>query len=163
MTSAIFAAISNRFCSCGRASRSPQASRITNGAKPWQSASSAVARMQPEVEKPVISSVSTPAACKVEASDVPKKADGYCFDSTSSPAIGISVDGNTEKRPSAIRVPTLVLHGDDDQIMPIGDSSLLAVKLLKNGTLKTYPGDSRGMLTVNADVINADLLAFVEA
>jgi non-heme chloroperoxidase len=60
-------------------------------------------------------------------------------------------------------VPTLVLHGDDDQIMPIGDSALLAVKLLKNGTFKTYPGDSRGMLTVNADVINADLLAFVEA
>jgi non-heme chloroperoxidase len=43
-------------------------------------------------------------------------------------------------------VPTLVLHGDDDQIVPIGDSSLLAVKLLKNGTLKTYPGYSHGML-----------------
>lgn len=63
----------------------------------------------------------------------------------------------------AIGVPTLVLHGEDDQIVPIGDSALLAVKLLKNGTLKTYPGFSHGMLTVNADVINADLLAFVEA
>jgi non-heme chloroperoxidase len=63
----------------------------------------------------------------------------------------------------AISVPTLVLHGEDDQIVPIGDSALLAVKLLKNGTLKTYPGYSHGMLTVNADVINADLLAFVEA
>lgn len=63
----------------------------------------------------------------------------------------------------AISVPTLVLHGEDDQIVPIADSALLAVKLLKNGTLKTYPGYSHGMLTVNADVVNADLLAFVEA
>ena len=63
----------------------------------------------------------------------------------------------------AISVPTLVLHGEDDQIVPIGDSALLAIKLLKNGALKTYPGYSHGMLTVNADVINADLLAFVEA
>lgn len=63
----------------------------------------------------------------------------------------------------AISVPTLVLHGEDDQIVPIGDSALLAIKLLKKGTLKTYPGYSHGMLTVNADVINADLLAFVEA
>lgn len=63
----------------------------------------------------------------------------------------------------AISVPTLVLHGEDDQIVPIADSALLAVKLLKNATLKTYPGYSDGMLTVNADVINADLLAFVEA
>ena len=63
----------------------------------------------------------------------------------------------------AISVPTLVLHGEDDQIVPIGDSALLSVKLLKNATLKTYPGYSHGMLTVNADVINTDLLAFVEA
>jgi non-heme chloroperoxidase len=63
----------------------------------------------------------------------------------------------------AISVPTLVLHGEDDQIVPIGDSALLAIKLLKNGALKTYPGYSHGMLAVNADVINADLLAFVEA
>jgi hypothetical protein len=62
----------------------------------------------------------------------------------------------------AINVPTLVLHGEDDQIVPIGDSALLAIKLLKNGTLKTYAGYSHGMLTVNADVINADLLAFVK-
>jgi len=63
----------------------------------------------------------------------------------------------------AISVPTLVLHGEDDQIVPIDDSARLSVALLKNGTLKTYPGYSHGMLTVNADVINADLLAFVEA
>lgn len=59
----------------------------------------------------------------------------------------------------AITVPTLVLHGDDDQIVPIDDSSRLAVKLLKNGTLKVYPGFPHGMLTTHADVINADLLA----
>ena len=63
----------------------------------------------------------------------------------------------------SISVPTLVLHGDDDQIVPIADSALKSVKLLKNGTLKTYPGYSHGMLTVNADVLNADLLAFVRA
>ncbi len=62
----------------------------------------------------------------------------------------------------AIDVPTLVLHGDDDQIVPIADSALLAAKLLKNGTLKVHEGFSHGMCTVNADVINADLLAFVE-
>ncbi|HIH2642621.1 TPA: alpha/beta fold hydrolase, partial [Burkholderia cenocepacia] len=61
----------------------------------------------------------------------------------------------------SISVPTLVLHGEDDQIVPIADSALKSVKLLKNGTLKTYPGYSHGMLTVNADVLNADLLAFV--
>jgi non-heme chloroperoxidase len=62
----------------------------------------------------------------------------------------------------AITVPTLVLHGEDDQIVPIDASARLSVKLLKNGTLKTYPGFSHGMLTVNADLINADLLAFIE-
>ncbi|MFJ5486348.1 alpha/beta fold hydrolase [Hansschlegelia beijingensis] len=63
----------------------------------------------------------------------------------------------------AISVPTLVLHGEDDQIVPIDASARLSVKLLKNGTLKTYPGLSHGMLTVNADVLNADLLAFVKS
>jgi non-heme chloroperoxidase len=61
----------------------------------------------------------------------------------------------------AIGLPTLVMHGEDDQIVPIDNSARLSVKLLKNGTLKTYPGFSHGMLTVNADVLNADLLAFV--
>jgi non-heme chloroperoxidase len=62
----------------------------------------------------------------------------------------------------AISVPTLVMHGEDDQIVPIDNSARLSVKLLKKGTLKTYPGFSHGMLTVNADVINADLLAFIK-
>ncbi|WP_250510655.1 alpha/beta hydrolase [Caballeronia sp. GACF4] len=63
----------------------------------------------------------------------------------------------------AITVPTLVLHGEDDQIVPIGDSAKKSIELLKNGTLKTYPGYSHGMLTVNSDVLNAELLAFVQA
>ncbi len=62
----------------------------------------------------------------------------------------------------AITVPTLVLHGDDDQIVPIADAALKSIKLLKNGTLKVYKGYPHGMLTTNADVLNADLLAFVK-
>jgi non-heme chloroperoxidase len=61
----------------------------------------------------------------------------------------------------AISVPTLVLHGEDDQVVPITASALKAVKLLPRGTLKTYPGFSHAMLTVNADVLNADILKFV--
>lgn len=61
----------------------------------------------------------------------------------------------------AITVPTLVLHGDDDQIVPIDDSARLSAPLLKNGTLKVYPGFPHGMCTTHADVINADLLAFI--
>ena len=61
---------------------------------------------------------------------------------------------------AAIDVPTLVMHGDDDQIVPIADSALLSAKLLKQVTLRVYPGLSHGMLTVNADVINSDMLAF---
>lgn len=62
-----------------------------------------------------------------------------------------------------IEVPTLVMHGDDDQIVPIDDAARLSVKLLKNGTLKVYEGFPHGMLTTHADVINADLLAFVQS
>ncbi|WP_348982204.1 alpha/beta hydrolase [Bosea sp. BK604] len=62
----------------------------------------------------------------------------------------------------AITVPTLVLHGEDDQVVPIADAALLSVKLLKKGTLKTYPGYPHGMLTIHADVLNPDLLAFVK-
>jgi non-heme chloroperoxidase len=61
-----------------------------------------------------------------------------------------------------IDVPTLVMHGDDDQIVPIADSALLSSKLLKNGTLKVYPGLPHGMCTTHPDIINADLLAFVQ-
>jgi non-heme chloroperoxidase len=63
----------------------------------------------------------------------------------------------------AITVPTLVMHGDDDQVVPYEDAALKAVKLLKNGTLKLYKGYPHGMLTTHADVINPDLLAFVKA
>lgn len=63
----------------------------------------------------------------------------------------------------AISVPTLVMHGDDDQIVPYADSAPLSAKLLKNGTLKTYKGFPHGMPTTHADVINADLLAFIKS
>jgi len=63
----------------------------------------------------------------------------------------------------SIDVPTLVMHGDDDQIVPYRDAALLSVKLLKHGTLKIYPGFPHGMLTTHADVINQDLLAFVRS
>ncbi|MEN2709059.1 alpha/beta fold hydrolase [Sphingomonas sp. NPDC092331] len=62
-----------------------------------------------------------------------------------------------------IDVPVLVMHGDDDQVVPYADSAPLSVKLLKHGTLKTYQGYPHGMATTHADVINADLLAFIES
>lgn len=62
----------------------------------------------------------------------------------------------------AIKVPTLILHGDDDQIVPLSDSATLQAKLIKNNTLKTYEGYPHGMLTTHADVLNRDLLAFVK-
>jgi non-heme chloroperoxidase len=63
----------------------------------------------------------------------------------------------------AIDVPTFVMHGEDDQIVPIDDSARLAIKLLKKGTLKTYPGLPHGMATTNPEIINADLFAFIRA
>ena len=62
-----------------------------------------------------------------------------------------------------ITVLTLVMQGDDDQIVPYKDASLLQAKLLKHGTLKIYPGFPHGMMTTHADVINADLLAFIRS
>jgi non-heme chloroperoxidase len=62
-----------------------------------------------------------------------------------------------------IDVPTLVMHGDDDQIVPYKDAGVLSAKLLKHATLKIYPGFPHGMLTTHADVINPDLLAFIKA
>ena len=59
-------------------------------------------------------------------------------------------------------IPTLIMHGDDDQIVPIGASAMLAAKLVKGSTLKVYPGFSHGMCTINKDQINADLLAFIK-
>ncbi len=60
-----------------------------------------------------------------------------------------------------IDVPVLLMHGDDDQIVPIADSAELGIKLLKKGELKVYKGYPHGMLTVHADVLNPDLLAFI--
>lgn len=60
-----------------------------------------------------------------------------------------------------ITIPVLVLHGDDDQIVPYKTSGVKSAELLQNSQLKIYPGFSHGMLTVNHDVINADLLAFI--
>lgn len=62
----------------------------------------------------------------------------------------------------AITVPTLVLHGDDDQIVPYKNAGVLSAEILPNATLKIYAGFPHGMLTTHADVINPDLLAFVK-
>ena len=60
----------------------------------------------------------------------------------------------------ALEIPVLVMHGDDDQIVPIADSALLGIKLVKHGTLKVYDGLPHGMCTTHPDVVNRDLLAF---
>ncbi|MNT18818.1 Non-heme chloroperoxidase [compost metagenome] len=60
-------------------------------------------------------------------------------------------------------MPTLILHGDDDQIVPIDAAAKRSVELVKGATLKVYPGASHGMCVVNADQVNADLLAFLKA
>jgi non-heme chloroperoxidase len=62
----------------------------------------------------------------------------------------------------AIDAPVLFMHGDDDQIVPIADSALIGVKLVKKGTLKVYKGFPHGMCTTHADVINRDLLEFIK-
>jgi len=62
-----------------------------------------------------------------------------------------------------IDVPTLILHGDDDQIVPIGASAMLSSKLVKNAALKIYPGAPHGMCTTHKDQVNADLLAFLKS
>jgi len=61
-----------------------------------------------------------------------------------------------------IDIPVLVMHGDDDQIVPIGAAGLMSAKILKNATLKVYPGFPHGMATTHPDQINADILAFVK-
>lgn len=58
-------------------------------------------------------------------------------------------------------VPTLIMHGDDDQVVPIADTALLSAKLIKNATLKVYPGFPHGMCQTHKDVINSDLLEFI--
>ena len=62
-----------------------------------------------------------------------------------------------------IDVPTLVMHGDDDQIVPIADSAPLSAKLLRKGALKIYQKFPHGMCTTHAEIINADLLRFIQS
>jgi non-heme chloroperoxidase len=78
---------------------------------------------------------------------------------------GIVAFSQTDFTPDlkSISVPTLVMHGDDDQIVPYADSGPLSAKLLKNGILKTYKGFPHGMCTTEAETINADLLAFIKS
>jgi non-heme chloroperoxidase len=63
----------------------------------------------------------------------------------------------------SIDAPTLVMHGDDDQIVPIADSAPLSVKLLQKGTLKVFEGFPHGMCTTHAEIVNPELLAFIMA
>jgi len=62
-----------------------------------------------------------------------------------------------------IDVPVLVMHGEDDQIVPFLDTGNKSWKLVRHGQLKSYPGFPHGMITTQADVINADLLAFIKS
>jgi non-heme chloroperoxidase len=79
--------------------------------------------------------------------------------------VGIKAFSETDQTEDlkAIDVPTLVMHGDDDQVVPIADASLKTIKVLQHGTLKVYPGYPHGMCTTHADVINKDLLEFVKS
>jgi non-heme chloroperoxidase len=79
--------------------------------------------------------------------------------------LGIKAFSETDQTEDlkAIAVPTLVMQGDDDQIVPYKDASLLQAELVKNSTLKIYPGYPHGMATTHADVINPDLLAFIRS
>jgi non-heme chloroperoxidase len=62
-----------------------------------------------------------------------------------------------------VDIPTLILHGDDDQIVPINASAMLSAKLVKNATLKVYPGLPHGMCSTHKDQVNADLLTFLKS
>ena len=77
--------------------------------------------------------------------------------------IGVFSETDFTEDLKQITVPVLVMHGDDDQIVPIADSAPLAAGLLKNGTLRTYAGFPHGMPTTEADTINADLLDFIRS
>jgi non-heme chloroperoxidase len=60
-------------------------------------------------------------------------------------------------------IPTLIIHGDDDQIVPIGDSALLSSKIVKNATLKIYPGAPHGLTATHKEQLNEDLLSFLRS
>jgi len=77
--------------------------------------------------------------------------------------IGAFTDTDFTDDLKSIEQPVLVMHGEDDQVAPIETTSRAAVKLLKNGKLKTYPGFPHGMATTQADVINADILSFIRS
>ena len=70
--------------------------------------------------------------------------------------------GKTEEDLKNIEVPVLVAHGTDDQIVPYPDSAPLSVKLLKQGTLKSYEGLPHGMLSTHPEIVNPDILAFLK-
>jgi non-heme chloroperoxidase len=78
---------------------------------------------------------------------------------------GIKAFSETDFTPDLkdIGVPALVMHGDDDQVVPIADSAPLSAKLLKRGTLKVYQNFPHGMCTTHADTVNPDLLAFLKS
>ena len=78
---------------------------------------------------------------------------------------GVVAFSQTDFTPDLLKitVPTLVMHGDDDQIVPIADAALLSAKLIRNSTLKVYQGFPHGMCTTEAATINADLLAFIRS
>ncbi|EKE79045.1 alpha/beta fold hydrolase [Oceanibaculum indicum] len=63
----------------------------------------------------------------------------------------------------ALTIPVLIIHGEGDQIVPIENSAHKAIKLVRDGTLKTYPGLSHGLFTTHPDVVNPDMLAFIRA
>jgi non-heme chloroperoxidase len=63
----------------------------------------------------------------------------------------------------AFNIPTLIIHGDDDQIVPIADSALLSSKIVKNATLKIYPGAPHGLMSTHKERFNADLLSFLKS
>ena len=70
------------------------------------------------------------------------------------------VDCTVDRR--KIDVPTLVVHGDDDQIVPIGAAAMMSSKIVKGAVLKVYPGAPHGLPTTHQDQLNADLLAFIK-
>jgi pimeloyl-ACP methyl ester carboxylesterase len=74
----------------------------------------------------------------------------------------IQVNSSGESLARKFDVPTLILHGEDDQIIPIGASAMLSSKLVENATLKVYKGAPHGMCTTLKDDVNAELLAFIK-
>jgi non-heme chloroperoxidase len=79
--------------------------------------------------------------------------------------LGIAAFSETDQTEDlrSMKVPTLILQGDDDQIVPFKDAALLQAKLVPDNRMKIYPGFSHGMLTLNGDVINPDILAFIRS